>query len=187
MGWQQVTFAVWIWDSLPRGMGRFLASVNFTISVPFLLLLNLREDSEGTYLRARMMSPRLFMVHSSSGGSVRSWRLNHLAEGSSKTCPAMGIITSPRKSFLPNMSLCHTDIHMVRLSTSFRGITNLSISSNIGLSVCFFTLVFLFPALLRSGNRYTFTYGSDLFLLVSTAAKSRHCLMLMSRLPLTML
>ena len=53
-----------------------------------------------------------------------SWRLYHLAAGSSKTWPAMGIMTSPRKSFLPNMSECQTEIHMVLLSTSPRGITN---------------------------------------------------------------
>ena len=35
--------------------------------------------------------------------------------------------------------------------------------------------------------KLTKTYGSDLFLLVSTAARSLHCLMLMSRLPETML
>ena len=60
---------------------------------------------------------------------TRSWRLNHLADGSSKTCPAIGIITSPRKSFLPNMSLCQTDIHIVRLSTSLRGITNWKVNT----------------------------------------------------------
>ena len=32
------------------------------------------------------------------------------------------------------------------------------ISSNIGLRVCFLTFVFLFPALLLSGKRYTLTY-----------------------------
>ena len=53
-----------------------------------------------------------------------SCRLYHLEDGSSKTWPVIGIITSPRKSFLPNISLCHTLIHIVRLSTSFRGITN---------------------------------------------------------------
>ena len=53
-----------------------------------------------------------------------SWRLYHLAAGSSNTWPAIGIITSPRKSLRPNMSECQTEIHMVRLSTSPRGITN---------------------------------------------------------------
>jgi hypothetical protein len=51
-------------------------------------------------------------------------RLYHLGDGSSRASPAMGSMTSPRKSFLPNMSLCHTLIHMVRRSTSSRGIWN---------------------------------------------------------------
>ena len=128
---------------LPLGMGRFFASVILTIKVPFRFLLNLRDASDGTYLSAKMMSPLLFIMHSSSGGSVcqkcpyynsssccysqlltLSCRAYHLADGSSKTCPAMGIITSPRKSLRPNMSLCHTEIHIVLLSTSLRGITN---------------------------------------------------------------
>ena len=55
---------------MPFGTGRFLASVILTIRVPFLFLLNLREESEGTYLRATMMSPLELMTDSSSGGSV---------------------------------------------------------------------------------------------------------------------
>ena len=55
---------------LPLGMGRFFASVILTIKVPFRFLLNLRDASDGTYLSAKMMSPLLFIMHSSSGGSV---------------------------------------------------------------------------------------------------------------------
>ena len=36
---------------------------------------------------------------------TRSWRLNHWLEGSSKSWPDIGNITSPKKSFRPNMSL----------------------------------------------------------------------------------
>ena len=56
------------------------------------------------------------------------------------------------------MSECQTESHKVRPVTSETVIEYFSVSSKHGLSVFFFTFVFLFPVLLRSGRRYTFTY-----------------------------
>ena len=52
------------------GTGRFLASVIFTMRVPFLFLLNFREESDGMYFRATIRSPLELVTDSSSGGSV---------------------------------------------------------------------------------------------------------------------
>lgn len=43
---------------------------------------------------------------------------------SSKTVPASVTITSPRKSLRPNMSLCHTDTHSARVSSSLMVVLN---------------------------------------------------------------
>ena len=54
-----------------------------------------------------------------------SCRLYHLGDESSATiCPAIGNITSPKKSFLPNMSECQTLIHNVLRSISSKGMWN---------------------------------------------------------------
>ena len=55
--------------------------------------------------------------------------------------------------------------------------------------VCCFTQNTQHPSPIAALNIFLIkmTYGSDRFLLVSTGASSRHCLMLMSRLPETRL
>ena len=55
---------------VPLGTGRFLASLIKIIRVPLFFLLCFGEASEGTYLRATIMSPFELITDSSSGGSV---------------------------------------------------------------------------------------------------------------------
>ena len=60
---------------------------------------------------------------------IRYWltlscRLYHFGMESSRVCSAIGSITSPRKSFLPNMSECQTLSHRIRRSISSSGIWN---------------------------------------------------------------
>lgn len=98
------------------------------------------------------------LVDVESGQLTLSCRGYHLRPGVSNTSYPRGRVTSPRKSFLPNMSECHTESHRVRVVTSDTVIVYFNVSSKDGFNEFFFTLVFLFPFLLRSGRRYTFTY-----------------------------
>lgn len=84
-----------------------------------------------------------------------SCNLYHMGAGSSNTTSASGRVTSPKKSFRPNISACHTLSHSVRADSEANGCTKLRVSSNTGFRVFFLTFVFLLPALDLSGNKYT--------------------------------
>lgn len=82
-----------------------------------------------------------------------SCSLYHVGAGSSKTTSASGSETSPRKSFRPNMSACHTLSHSVREDSEASVCAKLSVSSKTGFRVFFFTFVLRLPAFDLSGNR----------------------------------
>lgn len=84
---------------------------------------------------------------------TRSWSVYHCGCGLSKTMPCKLMVTSPRKSFRPNISECHTVNHNVRVSKLFNGIKYLSVSSNTGFSVCFRTFVLRLPFFDLSGSK----------------------------------
>lgn len=91
-----------------------------------------------------------------------SCNLYHMGAASSKTTSASGSVTSPRKSFRPNMSACHTLSHSVRADSEASGCTKLRVSSNTGFRVFFFTFVFRLPVLDLSGNKYTWNLIRDI-------------------------
>lgn len=84
---------------------------------------------------------------------TRSCSVYHCGCGLSKTIPCRLMVTSPRKSLRPNISECQTVNHSVRVSKLFNGMKYLSVSSNIGFSVCFRTFVFRLPFFDLSGSK----------------------------------
>lgn len=77
----------------------------------------------------------------------------HCGCGLSNTRPCRFTVTSPRKSFRPNMSECQTVSHSDRDSRLLSDMWKRSVSSNVGLRVCFFTLVLRLPVFDLSGSR----------------------------------